>query len=246
MPTEIRQFADVQALYAAAAEVFDAVAVEAVRDRAVCRVALAGGSTPKGLYALLAGDRWRGKLPWDAIEVFWGDERHVPPDHPDSNYQMAAGAMLSRVPIPAARVHRVRAEDADPEAAAAAYEADIRAAFAMPDGVPRFDLILLGLGADGHTASLFPGTAALAEHERLVVANWVEKLAAYRITMTRPLLEAARLIVFVAAGGDKAAAVQAVLQPPSGGELLPAALIRPENGRILWLLDDASGRLLVK
>jgi 6-phosphogluconolactonase len=243
MRTEIRQFADVQALYAAAAEVFDAVAVEAVRDRAVCRVALAGGSTPKRLYALLAGDRWRGKLPWDAIEVFWGDERHVPPDHPDSNYQMAAGAMLSRVPIPAARVHRVRAEDADPQAVAAAYEADIRAAFDMPDGVPRFDLILLGLGADGHTASLFPGTAALAERERLVVANWVSTMSAHRITLTLPVLNAARTVVFLVAGDDKATAVQAVLQGGSGA-LLPAALVQPVSGRIVWLLDAAAARLL--
>ena len=243
MRSEIQQLADVQALYEAAAAAFDGAVREAVRDRGICRVALAGGSTPNGLYARLARDPWRGRLPWDAIEVFWGDERHVPPDHPDSNYQMAAGALLSRVPIPAARIHRVLAEDPDPEAAAAAYEAEVRAAFATPDGVPQFDLILLGLGSDGHTASLFPETSALAERQRLVVANWVRAMNTHRITLTLPVLNAARVVLFMVAGADKATAVHAVLQGGSSAPL-PAALVQPSSGRLVWLLDTAAARLL--
>ena len=220
---------------------FQRVGAEARAARGACRIALAGGSTPKGLYALLAEDaRRREQVPWEALDIFWGDERHVPGDHPDSNYRMAYEAMLSRVPIPSARIHRVPTGEGDAAAVAAAYEAEIRRVFAAPTGVPRFDLILLGLGSDGHTASLFPGTAALAERQRLVVANHVEKLGADRITFTLPLIDAARVVVFVVAGRDKAHAVRGVLQPEPAGTPLPAALVRPESGSLLWLMDAAA------
>jgi 6-phosphogluconolactonase len=242
---EIQRLSGPGALYEAAADVFQRVSSEAVRDRGVCRVALAGGSTPKGLYALLADDaRWTNAVRWDALDVFWGDERHVGPDHRDSNYRMADEAMLSKVPVPPARVHRVLAENPDAAAAANSYEAEIRTASGVATGVPRFDVILLGLGSDGHTASLFPGTLALSERNRLVVANWVEKMAAYRITMTLPVLNAARVVMFLVAGADKAEALRAVLQPKPDSPPLPAALVRPEGGRVLWLLDPAAARRL--
>jgi 6-phosphogluconolactonase len=245
MTADVRRFADVYALYAAAAAVFEPIVRESVQQRGVCRAALAGGSTPKGLYSLLAADpRWRDTVRWDALEVFWGDERHVPPDHADSNYRMAAEAMLSRVPIASAHVHRVRSEEPDAHAAAAAYEAEIRAAFGAGTGIPRFDLILLGLGSDAHTASLFPGTAALGERDRLVVANWVSKLSAYRITLTLPIINAARVVLFMVAGSDKAAAVRAVLAPDADARPVPAALVRPQPGKLVWLLDSAASGML--
>jgi 6-phosphogluconolactonase len=244
---EIQVLADGAALYEAAAATFQRVTTESVRERGVCRVALAGGSTPKGLYELLASDsRWRDAVPWDGVEWFWGDERHVGPDHSDSNYRLAEQAMLSRVPVRPPAVHRVPAEHPDANVAADLYEADIRASFLRArteDAVPRFDLILLGLGTDAHTASLFPGTRALEERERLVVANRVEKLATDRITMTFPLLNAGRVVTFLVAGSDKAEAVRAVLDPDPAAPP-PAALVRPAAGRLIWLLDrPAAARL---
>jgi 6-phosphogluconolactonase len=237
--------ADLDGVFRAAAAEFQKASAGAVAARGVFRVALSGGSTPKGLYSLLAADdALRSAIAWDRAELFWSDERHVPPDHPESNYRMAQDSLLSRVPVRGDRVHRVRAEQPDAAVAAIAYEVEIRRTFDSYGEVPRFDLILLGLGADGHTASLFPGTPALAEGSRLVTAHHVETLGADRITMTFPLLNAARLIMFVVAGPDKAAAVRAVLQPDPHAPALPAGLVQPQDGELVWVLDRAAaGRL---
>ena len=242
---ELAVVADVDAVYRAAADLFLRAALDAVDARGTFVVALAGGSTPRGLYALLAtDDDFRTLVPWNQGEFFWGDERHVPPDHPDSNYRMALEAMLSRVPVNPDRVHRVRAEHADAAFAASLYEAEVQRIVAAEAAIPRFDLILLGLGGDGHTASLFPGTDALSERIRLVVATRVAKLDTQRITMTFPLLNAARLVILVAAGAEKANAVRDVLQPGPGAPELPAGQVRPADGRLVWVIDRAAAGLL--
>ncbi len=242
---EVTIVADVDAVYRAAADLFVESAVEAVHARGTFVVALAGGSTPRGLYALLAtDDDWRTKVSWPHCEFFWGDERHVPPDHPESNYRMAFEAMLSRVPVHPDRIHRVRAEHADAALAASLYEAEVHSVVAAEAGIPRFDLILLGLGGDGHTASLFPGTDALSERIRLVVATRVAKLDTQRITMTFPLLNAARRVIVVAAGLEKANAVRDVLQPGPGAPELPARQVRPADGQLVWVIDRAAAGLL--
>lgn len=229
----------------AAADVFARAAVDAVRRTGRFSVALAGGSTPKGLYSRLATDvRCRNLVPWSEIDFFWGDERHVPPGDPQSNYRMANETMLSKVPAQPERVHRVQSEHADAALVAEWYEADISASIASRAGTPCFDLIVLGIGVDGHTASLFPGTAALAEGNRLVVANWVEMLSAHRITMTFPLINAARLVIFLAAGEEKADVLRRILEPKGPARNLPAQLVRPIDGEVLWLLDGAAASLL--
>lgn len=202
-------------------------------------VALSGGSTPRSLYALLARPEW-DRVPWEKIHLFWGDERCVPPDHPDSNYGMAREALISKVPIPAANVHRIEGEK-DPELAAAAYEMCLKRFFRLRDGeFPRFDLVLLGLGEDGHAASLFPGSDALRERRRLVVAAYVERLGAWRVTLTLPVLNHAANVWFLAAGRNKADVVKRVLCGDPGAEDLPAALVRPAGGRMVWLVDEAA------
>lgn len=242
---DILVLADGDAVSRAAADLFQRACGEAVEARGVFSVALAGGSTPRGLYSLLATDEERrDAMPWDRIEFFWGDERHVPPDHPDSNYRMAREAMLSRVLVMPERVHRVQSEQPDAAVAASLYEAEVRRAFAADRGVPAFDLILLGLGPDGHTASLFPGTEALSEQRRLFAANFVQKFGAHRITATFPLLNAARDVVFVVAGAEKAAAVRDVLQPQPDTPVLPARLVRPGRGTLRWILDRDAASLL--
>jgi 6-phosphogluconolactonase len=236
---------DVDAVYRAAAELLVRAAADAVAARKTFTIALAGGSTPRALYSLLATDqRLLALLPWQHTEVFWSDERHVPPAHLDSNYRMAFEAMLSRVPVLPTRVHRVRGEEPDAARAASLYEAEVRGVVGAEAGIPRFDLILLGLGPDGHTASLFPGTEALTERTRLVVANRVEVLHAQRITMTYPLLNAGRQVMFVAAGAEKAAAVREVLQPAPARPELPARRVRPVDGRVIWVIDRAAASLL--
>ncbi len=234
-------------VHRAAAEAWARAAAEAVGARGRFTVALAGGLTPRGLYELLARDPvFRERLPWGRTHVFWGDERHVPPDHPDSNYRMAREALLSRVPIPAANVHRIPAEL--PEvAAAAAYERTLRTVFELgPAGVPRFDLVILGMGKDGHTASLFPGAGALLERDHLVVAERVAAVGAWRISLTLPVLNGAARVVFLVTGEEKAAALSAVLGAEGSSSGLPAALVRPADGELLWLVDKAAGALLAR
>ena len=194
-------------------------------------VALSGGSTPKVLYQLLA-DQFQTQLPWPRIQFFWSDERHVPPDHPDSNYRMAHEALLSRVPVPESNVHRVRSENPAAQEAADEYEKVM---------VPRLDLILLGLGTDGHTASIFPGSEVLHETKRLVAAPWVEKLNTYRITMTLPLLNNGASILFLVSGAEKAQIVKEVLEGP---KKYPAQFVQPTNGELIWMLDKEAASQL--
>jgi 6-phosphogluconolactonase len=187
----------------------------------------------------------RTVLPWDRTFFFWGDERHVPPTDPDSNYHMAEETMLSKIPVAAGNVFRMAAENPDAAAAAEAYEQTLRKFFALETGqFPRFDLILLGMGPDGHTASLFPGTAALQEKSRLVVANWVDKLKASRLSLTLPVLNAAACATFLVSGMDKAAALHAVLEGDAPGEQYPSKLIRPVDGKLIWLVDRAAASAL--
>jgi 6-phosphogluconolactonase len=239
---EVRIAANQEALMREAAEAFVNAAGEAVRASGQCRVVLAGGSTPQSLYTLLATDpAFRARVPWTRIQFFWGDERHVSPDHPDSNYRMAYEAMLSRVDVPTDHIHRIEADRSDAASAADAYERTLRT-FRRSGCL--FDLVLLGMGVDGHTASLFPGTAALQEQVRLVVANWVEKLKAHRITLTLPALNSATRVLFLVSGPDKAATLQAVFEQAAPAVLFPASLIRPSGGRLTWLVDQDAGRLL--
>jgi 6-phosphogluconolactonase len=237
---EIRILTTPQELFAAAAEEVVRTANEAVATRGRFSIALSGGSTPKSLYTLLATNA-RSSLPWDRSFFFWSDERHVPPTDPESNYRMADESMLSKIPVPAGNVFRIAAENPDAAAAANAYEQALRKFFAVEAGqFPRFDLILLGLGPDGHTASLFPGTAALQDKTHLVAANWVEKLKTSRITFTLPLLNAARCAAFLVSGTDKAPALHAVLETDVPGEQYPSKLVQPADGSLIWLLDRAA------
>ncbi|ACG73647.1 6-phosphogluconolactonase [Anaeromyxobacter sp. K] len=229
--------ADAADLARAAAEDVARRAEEAVAARGRFAVALAGGSTPRALYALLADPAapWRERVPWARTEIWFGDERCVPPDHPDSNYRTAREALLEHVH--AAAVHRIEGER-PPAEAAAGYEAALRRA-AEPDGSPpRLDLVLLGLGADGHTASLFPGSPALDERARWVAAPFVPAVGAHRITLTLPVLERARAIAFLVSGAAKRAALGQLLAP--GAPSIPAARVRPLDGALLVLADRAA------
>jgi 6-phosphogluconolactonase len=208
-------------------------------------VALAGGETPGYLYSLLASSQYAPQVPWERVHVFWGDERHVPPDDPASNYRMAYDALLSRVPIPPQNVHRIRAELPDAHEAARTYDDDLRGFFSLPpSALPRFDLVLLGMGADGHTASLFPRTDTLHDQEHLVAASWVETLHTYRLTLSPRVLNNAATVVFLVSGERKAATLHAVLEGPLRPDLLPAQIIAPTNGTLLWLVDQAAAAQL--
>lgn len=241
---EIRILTTPQELFAAAAEEVVRDANEAVADHGRFTIALSGGSTPRNLYTLLATNA-RGSLPWDRMFFFWSDERHVPPDDPDSNYHMANEAMLSKVPVAAGNVFRVAAENPNAATAADAYEETLRKFFALNGGhVPSFDLILLGMGPDGHTASLFPDTAGLQEKSRLVIANWVEKFRTSRITFTLPVLNAARCVAFLVSGTDKAPVLKLVLEGNVSAEQYPAKLVEPTRGRLIWFVDRAAASSL--
>jgi 6-phosphogluconolactonase len=222
------------------------IAAEAVTTRGVFSIALAGGSTPKMLYALLAEHpTLRTEVPWDKIEVFFGDERHVGPGHPDSNFQMASDAMLSKVPLRTEQIHRIKGEYPETAQAASEYEAEIRRVFKLQDSAfPHFDVLLLGMGNEGHTLSLFPGTKALHETQRIVTNNWVGKLYTDRVTLTAPAANAAANIFFMVTGSDKAPALKAVLEGPHEPEQLPAQMIQPANGSLSWLVDTAAGAML--
>ena len=241
---EIRTFTTPQEISAAAAEEVVRAANEAVNRDGRFTLALSGGSTPKNLYNLLATNA-RTALPWDRMFFFWGDERHVPPTDPESNYRMADETMLAKIPVAASNVFRIKTENPDAAAVAEAYEQTLRKFFQVQPGqVPNFDLILLGMGPDGHTASLFPGTAALKEKSRLVVANWVEKMQTHRITLTLPVLNAARCVTFLVSGTDKASALHAVLEENVPAEQYPSKLIKPSDGKLIWMIDRAAASQL--
>jgi 6-phosphogluconolactonase len=232
---QIESYPDAAGLTQAAAERFSALATQALTRQGQFAVALSGGSTPRATYELLASEAFAPCINWPRVHVFWGDERCVPPDHPDSNYRMAREALLDRVPIPAENVHRIQGE-LSPEQAAIAYQAELEAALGA-DG--RFDLILLGMGMDGHTASLFPGTAAIHERTRWVVSHYVEKLDAWRVTLTLSVIDAARHVLFLVSGAAKAEPLARI----RAGEQLPAGLVKPDPGQLTWLVDAAAAAL---
>ncbi len=240
----MRILPDATALARAAADEFLRAAQDAIAATGRFTTALSGGSTPKAIFTLLAHDHATGAnmLPWDKVQVFFGDERHVPPDHPDSNFRMANEALLSKVPIPAENIHRIEGELNATEAAAR-YEGRLRSVFQISlSDKPRFDLVMLGMGSDGHTASLFAESAGLREENSLVCANWIEKFNSHRITFTFPTINAAAEILFVAGGADKAAMLRNVLLGDSRN--YPAQGIRPVNGRLIWLVDEAAASAL--
>lgn len=240
----IEVFATAPDLFHAAAEEFVGAARTAIGAQGRFTVALSGGNTPKALYSLLASNY--SNFAWNRVFLFFGDERHVPPSDPESNYRMVYESLLSKITIPAENVFRVAAENPAADLAASEYEAQLRKFFQLKAGeFPRFDLILLGMGPDGHTASLFPDTTALEEKSRLVVANWVAKFNTNRITFTFPVLDQAAEIMFMASGADKADMVHQVLEekqtPP-----FPCQRVNPVNGKLLWMLDEAAAAQLTR
>jgi 6-phosphogluconolactonase len=226
----------------AAADYFAARASEAIAESGRFAVALSGGNTPRGTYALLASDPYAARIAWKHVHFFWSDERCVPPDDVASNYRMACDTLLDRVPVPAANVHRIAGEST-PDAAAADYESELRRFFTAAHGPPpsapgrSFDLVFLGMGDDGHTASLFPGTAAVRENRRWVVAHHVDKLAAWRITLTPPVINSARNVVFLVSGAEKAAALRRAVNGAHDPDAVPAQAVAPREGRLQWLVD---------
>jgi 6-phosphogluconolactonase len=247
MMAEIRTYPDALSLARAAARHFVNLAAEAIAVNGRFVVALSGGSTPGDLYALLATDEFASQVNWLRLHVFWGDERCVPPDCACSNYQTARESLLDHVPLLAQNIHRIQGE-LRPEEAAINYEATLRAFFAdhgrKGPQAARFDLVLLGMGDDGHTASLFPGTAALREPARWVAAHYVDKLGAWRVTLTPLAINAAAQVTFVVSGANKAERLKDVLNGPYQPDNLPAQIIKPHNGHMLWLVDSAAAATL--
>lgn len=238
----IRIFEDPQQVARAAADCFVSTATSSIAERGLFTVALAGGSTPKLMYELLSTPEYKDRIAWPKVHIFFGDERCVHPTDPESNYRMADEAMLSRLPIPSYNVHRILGEG-DAVADASLYEDDLRTFFA-PAPFPQFDLVLLGMGPDGHTASLFPGTEALNELRMWVLANWVDKLGTYRITLTPPAINHARNVVFLVTGESKAERLPEVLGPGRDPQRLPCQLIQPLTGPPLWLVDKNAAQRL--
>ena len=252
---QVRVYRDPEELALKAARLFARMADQYVVGCGRFTVALSGGSTPKAMFSVLAGDPFRDTVPWSSIYFFWGDERCVPPDHPDSNYRMTHEALLSKVPVPPENVFRIRAELPDPKEAADEYSARLERFFLAGPGatktgtaplsnIPRFDLVFLGMGPDGHTASLFPHTSALQSGEQIAAANYVEKFNAYRITLTAATINNARNVTFIAAGADKAETLKSVLEGPDQPEVYPSQLIRPGKGTLLWMVDESAASLL--
>jgi 6-phosphogluconolactonase len=230
-------------LSASGAKHIAVLAKEAIQTKGRFTLSLAGGSTPESLYRLLSSEEYSRKIPWDKVHLFWGDERCVPPDHPDSNYRMLRKTLFSAIDIPPENIHRIKGELG--EAGAAAYEETLRMSFKMDGpGFPCFDLTLLGMGADGHTASLFPGTPVLSE-EKLWVRNvFVENLKPMRITLSPPVINSAAEILLLVSGEGKAPALKEVLEGPFDPGRYPAQLLRGAKGNVTWLVDEAAGRLL--
>lgn len=238
----IKVYPDADSLFAGTAEWLLTACGEAIARRGACSIALSGGSTPRALYRLLASDSWRKRFDWSRIELFQVDERAVPIDHPDSNFGMIERELLHSLPIPQNNVHRVHTE-LGAQAAAEEYEAQLRNSLAA-SGIPRIDVLLLGMGADGHTASLFPGTEALHETSRLVLGYMVEKLNAPRITLTFPVINNADKVLFLVSGEGKAAILREVFQGESPELRYPAAMVVPENGLLYWHLDREAASLI--
>lgn len=243
----IRILPDAGTLARAVADLVAARSADAIRARGRFTLALAGGETPRSAYTLLADGTYTGSVDWTRVHLLWGDERCVPPDDPRSNYRMARLALLTRVPVPPQQVHRIRGED-EPVAAAAAYETLLRGLLgsAGADGPPERgpDLVLLGMGPDGHTASLFPGLGAVRERVRWVVAERGGPGALWRVTLTPVVLNTAREVAFIVSGAGKAGALREVLEGPLAPDRLPAQAVRSASGRLTWLVDSAAAAAL--
>ncbi len=244
---DIEVFPDREKLIQAAAEEVVQLISGRIKEKGRVAIALSGGSTPLPLYTLLATESYSQRIDWPKVHLFWGDERCVPPDSPQSNYRMVRETLLDAVTFSTDNIHRIRGEE-DPEKAAAAYEEELRAFFGANerDGSPRFgfDLILLGMGDNGHTASLFPGYSAVTEKKRWVMAEYIEVVAMWRITLTPVVINAAKNVLFIVSGAEKAERLRSVLEGPFQPELLPAQIVRPVQGRLLWLLDRAAASRL--
>ena len=234
--------ADAAELAREAARRFAELAEVFITDSGRFNVVLSGGSTPRAMFSILAQHPYPDSIPWNAINFFWGDERSVPPDHPDSNYRMAREMLLSKVPVPSGNVFRIPAEDEDHERAAASYSETLQKFFA--EEWPHFDLVFLGMGPDGHTASLFPSTAALKANDRIAAPNYVEKFQSWRITLTADAINKARNIIFLVAGQDKAPALKEVIRGPRNSDQYPSQLIEPYYGTLLWMIDEAAASML--
>jgi 6-phosphogluconolactonase len=243
---EILVGADIDETMRIAAGQFAALARKIVSEGGTVAVALAGGSTPRRLYELLAAEPFAEIIPWSFIQFFWGDERNVPPGHPDSNYSMARQLLLSRVPVPPANIHRIPTGDGTAVEAADLYERTLRDKLPIVHGLPRLDYDLLGLGTNGHTASLFPHRPTLHERQRLVVADHVDEVNSWRVTLTAPVLNNAAQITFLVTGEDKAPVVRRVIEGPYDPESTPAQLIAPGDGILTWILDSAAASCLTR
>ncbi len=241
---EIKIFRDVDEINEFAAAQFVEIAKKSIFERGIFTVSLSGGSTPKKLYELLATERFSSQIDWKKVHVFWGDERGVPIDSSESNFKMASDALLSKVEIPAENVHRFLTENTEPKVIAKKMESEIRDFFKLSEGeFPAFDLVLLGMGGDGHTASLFPGTIALNETKRIVTENYVEKFQTFRLTLTIPTINNARKILFLIAGEEKVEALQEVLEGARNPTKFPSQFIKPENGELLFLVAENAVRV---
>jgi len=232
-------FSDGEKLSQAAADYIVRLARESITAHGKFTIALSGGSTPKKLYGLLASDPYRGQIDWPHVEIFWSDERCVPVTDPECNYNMALEVMLSKLQLESSQIHRMPADEKDQDAAAEQYTQEMRRVFGT-DGIPAFDLIQLGMGPEGHTASLFPHQASLHEQERLVMPVSVPKPPPPRLTFTPPLLNAAKHVLFLVTGAEKADAVQAVLEGVRNPDEYPAQIVQPNNGDVTWMLDTAA------
>jgi 6-phosphogluconolactonase len=250
---EIVIFDNLEALSQAAAVRFVEVANSSIAKNGRFSVALSGGSTPKVLYGLLANPPYYSQVDWSKVFFFFGDERCVAPDHPDSNYRMASEALLAKLNLPANQVFRMQGENPDYEAAANTYAQELQKFFGLeaghgpsPENFPRLDLVLLGMGPDGHTASLFPGTKALQERGRPVAPNYVEKLNAHRLTLTAPTINRAAQVLFLIGGSDKAAPLHQVLEGEYQPEVYPSQLIQAPNGKLVFFVDQTAAAQLTK
>lgn len=246
MQRKVFGFPDPGSLARFAADEFARRARAAIWQRGVFRVALAGGSTPRLMHETLASPPFDTGVEWNSVQFFFGDERAVAPDHPDSNFRSACDALLNAIPLHPSQIHRLAGERGDLDAAARAYEAQIGRSFAIEpgSGVPSFDLVVLGMGKDGHTASLFPFTAGLKERTRWVIRNEVPQMSTDRLTLTFPVLNAAACVMFLVSGREKAAILEQVLEGPRNPEELPSQSVAPAGGDVLWLVDEeAAARL---
>ena len=242
---EIQVFRDVNDIASRAAELILAAANTAVQQNGRFTIALAGGSTPKTLYSLLSSEPYFSVMPWDKTYIFFGDERCVPPDDKDSNFRMASESMLTKLALKPEQVHRIKAENPDPEKAAQEYEQLLTSFFGLSSGqLPRFDVTLIGMGDEGHMLSLFPGTKALQDGGRLVRSNWIGKLYTWRVTVTAPVANNSGLVIFMVTKPDKALALKGVLEGPYEPEQLPSQLLQTTNGKTVWLVDTAAAEKL--